>query len=128
MTETKLLTEAQWCKLLAPYGATEILPYLGEHGLIAEPFDPLLVEAREICAQVSERDGWNIAAEEYRKARRDETVGIQLALAGLRRGKKLAEPKPLTLDMVREAHRASIDMDGDSFHDRFHAALVEQMK
>jgi hypothetical protein len=117
--ETKLLTEAQWCRLLAPYGATEILPYLGEHGLIAEPVDPLA----EAIAKVPDEDIRRIAdSKDVAMCRWRITDALRPFC------KELAEPKPLTLDMVREAHRASIDMDGDSFHDRFHAAIVKQMK
>lgn len=54
------------------------------------PIDPDLIEAREMWAQDLEADGCLAAAAEARASARDDTLGIQLCLAGIKRGRELA--------------------------------------
>jgi len=49
------------------------------------PVDPLLIEAREICAVDAERNRLGIA-EQYRAGRMDNVPLLQLTIQGLRRG------------------------------------------
>ena len=50
------------------------------------------------------------------------------AIAAIKRGKELAQPKPLTREMVVKAHQKALGDFGSLSIHRLHAALVEQMK
>ena len=141
MTDVKLLTEAEWRRLLAPYCAEEAVQYLGERGLIApEPVDPLLIEAREIVIATTPQPqrNFNIRKAEIRRGWKDDGFCVQIALAALRRGMELAKPE-LTREMVREAihegqrrHHGGTGTVSESFlegvSDALHAALTEQVR
>lgn len=62
--------------------------------MLSEPVDPLLVEAREMCAQYYEqlvpKTHW---ADTTRTGHNDELAEVQIALAALRRGIELGEAK-----------------------------------
>ena len=51
--------------------------------------DPLLIEAREVCAKFSERLGHNFDAKRFREGALDENYMIEPVLAALRRGIEL---------------------------------------
>lgn len=53
------------------------------------PVDPLLVEAREICARQYEGCGRHVMAKSFRSGGEDDNLHIQIALACLRRGAEL---------------------------------------
>lgn len=57
------------------------------------PVDPLLVEAREICAADVERLENHWTADIYRKGRYDSGTLVRVTLAALKRGIKIAEEK-----------------------------------
>lgn len=90
MTEPKLFTEREWAERLESCGCFEwrkVIEELRERGLIApEPVDPLLIEAREICARVVEgfRD-LNVrrAAKFYREGVHDDEPEIAFIYARL---------------------------------------------
>ena len=122
----RLLTEAE-ARKLRNLTRDEYVAELRERGLIAEPVDPDLEEAREVCAQNAESDGFTSLADAYRKGDADHRATIQVALAALRRGRELA--KPLTWEEVRDAYLASKGSGTEAgMITRLHAALVEQMK
>lgn len=144
-----LLTEREWANLIGLSAYSKASATLRERGLIApEPVDPLLVEAREVCARDSEAGGWGLAAKEYRDGQRDEAVPIRLTLAALRRGMDLAPAARLTREIVREAAKvalrsctrmlsasdfesAALDDDKrniEAFVNRLHTALTQQME
>lgn len=58
--------------------------------LLPKTVDPLLLEAREICAKNEETFGNRITPAEYRAGERDESNAMILVLSGLRRGRELA--------------------------------------
>ena len=123
MTEPKLLTEAE-ARKLRNLTRDEYVAELRKRGLIADdPVDPDLLEAREIATEHSAKFG-----HDYVKHPDDEAPVVQIALAALKRGKELAQPKPLTREMVAKAHQKALcDFVSLSIH-RLHAALMEQMK
>jgi len=123
MTEPKLLTEAEWRNVFA-YNADIAITYIRERGLVADdPVDPDLLEAREIATEHSAKFG-----HDYVKHPDDEAPVVQIALAALKRGKELAQPKPLTREMVAKAHQKALGDFGSLSIHRLHAALMEQMK
>ena len=120
MIEPKLLTEAEWAGLLGPTGYELHGPELRERGLIApEPVDPLLIEAREIVAQAY---NWT------QRCFENNHPAVVSTLAGIKRGKELAQPKPLTRERVAEAFKSVFGFHSDYNTDRLHAALMEQMQ
>ena len=122
--EPKLLTEAEAMRLATYADVETILTELRERGLIAPepPVDPLLLEAREVCASVEP----NIASN-ARKGDWDHSFSMKLALAALKRGMELARPE-LTREQVREAYYDAGGLEVGSFIDRLHAALTEQVR
>jgi hypothetical protein len=57
--------------------------------------DPLLIEAREVCARFYEADGSPIIAADHRAGKFDDGDSQQtIALAALRRGMELVQPAP----------------------------------
>ena len=140
MDEPKLLTEAE-ARKLRNLTRDEYVAELRERGLIApEPVDPDLLEAREIAARVFSEDKSDWHAQKVREGKGDDYTPVVAALAGVKRGKELAQPKPLTREMVEEAlSMATLDHllspkgidHPDAFNmraKRLHAALMEQMK
>ena len=133
MTEPKLLTEAEWHNLLARPTSSQIIDDLRERGLIApepEPVDPLLDEAREIVAKLSEDDGNPAFACAVRSCKRDDDLEVRIALTALRRGMELAERPTLTREMVREAGEIASRLTPmrETFVDCVYALLVERLK
>ena len=92
--------------------------------------DPLLVEAREICAKRSETIAAHHHARGYRNGEYDGYQAMVTALAALRRGMELAECPTLTREMVREAVEiADVQAMGvKEYVDTLHAALVERIR
>jgi len=131
MSEPKLLTEAEWAGLLGPTGYQLHGPELRERGLIApEPVDPDLLEAWKVVgAWALETFGAESSAvAHYSTNKVVEDMNTHLALAGLKRGKELAQPKTLTREMVAEAFKSVFGFHSDYNTDRLHTALMEQMK
>ena len=140
MTEPKLLTEAEWranLRVWVNIAATDaIILLMRERGMIApepEPVDPLLDEAREICAKSSEARKWYGEARGFRDGEYDDYYSMDIALTALRRNLELAERPTLTREMVREAYNSATEawntLDGAQlFIDLLHAALVERLK
>jgi hypothetical protein len=126
--ETKLLTEKQWVERFIdlgwPDGCTDLLEELRERGLIAEPVDPLLVEAREIVAEIAT----GLEMNPLRSGKYDKGQYVCIALAALKRGMELAEPKPLTRENMREAYLRALSVNRSSMADAMYEILVEQMK
>lgn len=56
-----------------------------------KPVDPLIAEAREICAKDAERWGLHEAARRHRAGEGDNTVMMPLILATLRRGVEIGK-------------------------------------
>ena len=146
-TEPKLLTEAEaqgaWSATYTTHGKpfSEYLTELRERGLIApEPeVDPLLEEAREVCAKWAE-DGnsWVsvAAAGRYRDGEWDDASHMVISLAALRRGMELGRSDsvrpPLTREQVRDAwcHAHSIHKSSkvlEDYVDRLHAFLLKEL-
>lgn len=148
-SEPKLFTQADIAWLERETDPRDIIRILRERGLIAPEVDPLLVEAREICAQ-STRCEQSRAA--FRKGTWDEWSNVQVAVAALKRGMELvqdvhqlpgkteelrgstiskmetvADRAALTREMVREAvMRNTVLGCGGYFDDEaIHAALTE---
>ena len=99
MTEPKLLTEAEALKLFYDNKYCAFLKALRERGMIApepEPVDPLLDEAREICAKSSEARKWYGEARGFRDGEYDGYYSMDIALTALRRNLELAERPTLT--------------------------------
>lgn len=145
-TEPKLLTEAELDAAfdgvgLPQWQRTLLARLVRERGLIApEPVDPLLVEAREICAGL---EGPN-KGYQYTSGERDNYPTMLVALAALRRGREigLAERPELTRERVRDSviaarpiYLSDKDFDEDentvdrihaeTFLTKFHAALTD---
>jgi hypothetical protein len=95
-----------------------------------DALDPLLIEAREICAKWCDDKSCPEAARSYRSGEYDSHHPIEAALTALRRGMELAERPTLTREMVREAvkyvfaRHSAATWDADALH----AALVERLK
>ena len=132
----KLLTEAEWRNVLS-YDKDIAVQYIGERGLIApEPVDPLLIEAREICARYFDEQNLPAAARSYRSGKNDNEGDIgecelPIALAALRRGMELAPAaSPLTREMVAQAYWSATGADTVKANliDRLHAAILKQMQ
>ena len=129
MTEPKLLTEAEWRERInASEHFTELaIAALKKDGLVAG--DPDLLEAWKVVgAWALETFGAESSAvAHYLTNKVVEDMNTHLALAGLKRGKELAQPKPLTREMVAAAweHYA---VNGPYGVDGLHTALMEQMK
>lgn len=102
---------------------------LRERGLIAEePVDPLLVEAREICAKQAEGNGAHNWAIECRAGECDTSDEVECAMIALRRGMELAPRKELTREMVLKAHwhATGAETVEANLIDRLHAALTKE--
>jgi hypothetical protein len=140
MAEPKL-TEAGLRSILDDAGAgadwrnDNIVNGFRERGLIAEePVDPLLLEAREITAQIVGALGASWFGSEFRKGRCDDHRYMQIALAALRRGIEIGEAnrKELTREGVRDALVSVWPnwafVSGEGGLTRLHAALQEQLK
>ena len=136
--ELRLLTEAQAISAHMK-DRDEFLTELRERGLIAPEPDPLLVEAREIAANAFRGKSLDDLVEETLSARNDHSATVEAALAALRRGMELAQPK-VTRERLLEACVEGgvwhfIAHQFDTQHptsqrrlDRLHAALQEQLK
>ena len=59
-----------------------------------EPVDPLLEEAREICAKDAERLRYPSSAEGYRAGDHDDSPIVQVILTALRRGVEIGKGGP----------------------------------
>lgn len=72
---------------------TALALYIAQHE--EPPVDPLLAEARTICADVWESRGSKVAASQYRAGVFDAGSGpsMSIALAALRRGMELAKER-----------------------------------
>lgn len=67
------------------------------------PVDPLLKEAREICAKWEDADDFPDNATAYRDGKRDSGLSITRTIEVLRRGMELApEPRMPTMEEVRK--------------------------
>ena len=78
---TKNATEALW---------DVFARYIAEHE--EPPVDPLLIEAREICAAQSEEEGGNVSwAREVRCGELDDCDEVICTLRGLKRGIELGK-------------------------------------
>ena len=100
----KPITEAELHYLLLRSPADIAADFRMRGFMAKEPeTDPLLIEAREICARVCE--GWrDIPVErgqQYREGSHDDEADVAYALAALKRGMEMRPP--LTREMVREA-------------------------
>lgn len=103
-----LLTEAEWRERLAGVPQIEAtIAALDSGGLIGEPVDPLLVEAREFAVEVNQllADHLNSAgigrdfhtpADDYVSGRLDGKGLVGVMFAALRRGMELAPAARLT--------------------------------
>lgn len=100
--------------------------------------DPLLVEAREVCAKWAEDDKPWVSAdagEKYRDGKWDDASHMAIALAALRRGMELGRSDPVRPPLTRErvgeafAKAASLPFQRSEDYygitiDRLHAALT----
>jgi Xaa-Pro aminopeptidase len=135
----KLLTEAEAREIHAlAAGMCEIEGFvdsLRERGLIApEPVDPLLIEAREVCAKHFEAQGLFACTKDYRDGKNDNEIDdmeheMSIALAALKRGMELANPtltQGQVLDAYYAAHTlwAARDNKFQHFAEALHAALT----
>ena len=134
MTEPKLLTEAEVHDLYKCVAdASDLVRLLRKRGMIApepEPVDPLLIEAREICAKSSEARKWYGEARGFRDGEYDDYYTMDIALTALRRNLELAERPTLTREMVREVVEIASRLTPmrETFVDCVYAALVERLK
>jgi hypothetical protein len=148
MAEQVKLTEAEVRGNYVGPAVDHIVELLRERGLIAEePVDPLLVEAREICARIGSDlcgkrfpGGGAERCEMIRAGGCDDFYEARIALAALHRGIEIGEAnrKELTREGVRAAvamahltHCLRDDADADVLGlriKRLHAALQEQLK
>ena len=106
-TEVKLLTEAE-ALILRDESEEEYIASLKRRGLIAEPVDPLLVEARKQAADYYMDDHEPECAAACLEGRRDDYPLVQVALVALRRGMELGRSDPVRPELTRERVREAI--------------------
>ena len=67
------------------------------------PVDPLLIEAREICAKFNEEDSSHKFAADLRNGIRDNHIEMMMTLAAIQRGMELSAPVPVDDAQVEAA-------------------------